>query len=98
MTLPNGPRPAGAPKPYFGASLSALTKVAERKGFRLVLCEENGVNAFFLRNDLAPSLPGVSPEQAYRQMRRRIASDEDEPHVEDVFGLAAEHGLPLVEV
>ena len=72
--------------------------MAERKGYRLVLCEENGVNAFFLRNDLAPVIPGVRPEDAYRQMRRRVGSDEDEPHVEDVFGLAEAHGLPLVEV
>ena len=98
VTLPNDKRPFAAPKPYFGASLAALTKVAERKGYRLLLCEENGVNAFFLRNDLARALPGVRPEEAYRQMRRRIGSDEDEPHVEDVFGLVEEHGLPLVEV
>ena len=65
--------------------------MAERKGYRLVLCEENGVNAFFLRNDLAPTIPSVRLEDAYRQMRRRVGSDEDEPHVEDVFSLAEAH-------
>jgi len=98
VTLPNAPRPASAPKPYFGASLTALTKVAERKGYRLVLCEENGINAFFLRNGLAPELPGARPEDAYRPMRRRLGADEDEPVIEDVYALAAAAGLPIVEV
>jgi hypothetical protein len=31
-------------------------------------------------------------------MRRRIGADEDEPHVEDVFGLARERNLPIEEV
>lgn len=98
VTLPNAPRPADAPKAYFGASLAALTQVAERKGYRLVVCEDHGVNAFFLRNDLAPAIPGLRPEQAYRPMRRRIGADEDEPHTEDVFGLARARNLPLEEV
>ncbi len=37
---------------YFGASLSALAKLAERKGYSLVGCSVTGVNAFFVRNDL----------------------------------------------
>lgn len=98
VTLPNAPKPENAPKPYFGASLGALARVAKHKGYRLVLCEDYGVNAFFLRNDLAPAIPGVKAGAAYRPMRRRIGADEDEPHVEDVFALAAAAGLPLVEV
>jgi hypothetical protein len=35
-----------------GASLAALTKVAERKGYVLVGCNITGVNAFFVRQDL----------------------------------------------
>ena len=63
-----------------------------------MLCEDHGVNAFFLRNDLAPEIPGLRPGQAYRPMRRRIGGDEDEPHVEDVYGVAEAQNLPLVEV
>jgi hypothetical protein len=37
---------------YFGASLSALTKLANEKGYSLVGCTLSGVNAFFVRNDL----------------------------------------------
>lgn len=98
VTLPNTAKPEDAPKPYFGASLAALTAVAERKGYRLVLCEDYGVNAFFLRNDLAPDIPGLQPGQAYRPMRRRLGGDEDEPHVEDVYALADAARLPILEV
>lgn len=37
---------------YYGASLSALAKVADRKGYKLVGCGIVGLNAFFVRNDL----------------------------------------------
>ena len=37
---------------YFGASLSAINKVCEKKGYSLVGCNLSGINAFFVRNDL----------------------------------------------
>ena len=37
---------------YFGASLLALAKLGRIKGYTLVGCESQGVNAFFLRNDV----------------------------------------------
>ncbi len=98
VTLPNGPRPRTAPKSYVGASLAAMTKVAERKGYRLVLCEDYGVNAFFLRNDLAPEIPGCTAEQAFRPMRRRRGSDEDSPETLDAIAAAEAAGCPLIDV
>jgi hypothetical protein len=41
---------------YFGASLAALHRLAEHKGYRLVYCDEHGVNAFMVRADLIPAL------------------------------------------
>jgi len=38
---------------YHGASLMALTKLANAKGYILVGCESQGVNAFFVRKDIA---------------------------------------------
>ncbi len=38
---------------YYGASLQALAKLGARKGYRLALLEPRGVNAFFVREDLA---------------------------------------------
>lgn len=52
----------------FGASLAALEALGRQKGYRLVYCELAGVNAFFVRSDVAEraGLGSVSPEQAYR--------------------------------
>jgi hypothetical protein len=41
---------------YFGASLKAITEVAEAKGYRLVGTSITGSNAFLVRNDLAGNL------------------------------------------
>jgi hypothetical protein len=41
------------PGVYFGASLGALCSLGERKGYRFVGATSTGVNAFFVRNDLA---------------------------------------------
>lgn len=37
---------------YFGVSLLALTRLANRRGYKLVYCELCGINAFFVREDL----------------------------------------------
>lgn len=37
---------------YHGASLPALTKLADRKGYALIGCDRAGVNAFYLRREL----------------------------------------------
>ena len=40
---------------YFGASLGALRRLAGARGYRLVHTDIAGVNAFFVREDLAGS-------------------------------------------
>lgn len=37
---------------YHGASLRALTNLAQDKGYCLIGCEGSGINAFFLRQDI----------------------------------------------
>jgi hypothetical protein len=44
---------------YFGASLAALELVGREKGYSLIHTELAGVNAFFIRNDLADHFDGV---------------------------------------
>ena len=46
----------------FGASLLSLTKQANRLGYDLVYCDENGVNAFFVRTDINQFPPKTSEE------------------------------------
>ena len=43
-------------KPYYGASLKALEKLGKQKKYSLVGVDKNGVNAFFIRNDLAKNI------------------------------------------
>jgi hypothetical protein len=39
---------------YFGSSILALEKLADEKGYTLLGTNSNGINAFFVRNDIAP--------------------------------------------
>jgi hypothetical protein len=57
LTQPLEPEVAWDGTDYFGASLAALHRVAERKGYRLVHTDVAGVNAFFVRSDLAGAFP-----------------------------------------
>ena len=50
----------------FGASLTALEALGRAKGYRLVHCELAGVNAFFVREDLAAECPDLPVEALYR--------------------------------
>jgi len=49
---------------YFGAGVAALEKLARSKGYSLVYCEKNGVNCFFVREDLLGF--DVSKEEGFR--------------------------------
>lgn len=62
---------------YYGASLSALCGLAQRKGYAFVGCGSAGVNAFFVRSDaLPPDLPELTPRQGYVAAQVREATDE----------------------
>jgi hypothetical protein len=97
VTVPLGQPLDGTPKGYHGASLAALAAAARRKGYRLVLCEHSGVNAFFLRNDLAPEIPELPVERAFRPALSRVDFDEPMPAF-DIYQIAADRALPLTEV
>ena len=43
-------------KSYYGASLKALEKLGKKKKYTLAGVDRNGVNAFFIRNDLAKKI------------------------------------------
>jgi predicted O-methyltransferase YrrM len=63
---------------YWGASLSALHTLARRKGYQLVGCGIVGVNAFFVRDDLATQqlFPYPwTPDALYHPLRRKLIAD-----------------------
>lgn len=80
---------------YYGASLTALTRLSARKGYRLVAVEPTGVNAFFLRNDLASHIPACDPRRAFHLLEKY---DVAMLQGEDVFRHAEKAGLSLVEI
>lgn len=64
---------------YAGASLAALTKLAKSKGYILVGCESMGVNAFFVRQDVAQAkLLEVSVKDAYCASQHQRTSEQHE--------------------
>lgn len=79
---------------YCGASLKAFEKLAAEKGYALVDCESTGLNAFFVRADLAQKagLPALTSEQAFRPFAERKMTEPLE------VCLARIEHLPLVEV
>ena len=54
---------------YFGASLLALTKLGLEKGYTLLGCDSNGVNAFFCQSDLHSEIKINGIQELYRPPR-----------------------------
>ena len=77
---------------YHGASLAALARVGEEKGYALVGCDSRGANAFFVRRDLvSETVTEVEPADAWRQLWERA-------HLPLHVQQAQIAHLPLVEV
>lgn len=63
---------------YFGASLSALAYLAEKKGYSLVGTESAGVNAFFVRSELLNAdVRAQTVAEAFVESRVRQSRDRD---------------------
>lgn len=60
---------------YWGASLKALSLVADRKGYALVGCNSAGNNAFFVRRDRLNGLKELPPEVAYVESKFKESRD-----------------------
>jgi hypothetical protein len=78
---------------YYGASLQALVKLGRRKGYRLALLEPRGVNAFFVRDDIATDLPPLSVGDV--PIAPEVIADFGHG---GIFPLLDRAGLALVEI
>jgi hypothetical protein len=96
LTMPKDGALDEVPKRLRGASLAAIEKLARRKGYRLVVCDPTGTNAFFVRDGVAPDLPAVTVADAYRPAIDRW-SLEGVPEAADRASIAT-GSMPLVEV
>ena len=60
---------------YWGASLKALSLVADRKNYALVGCNSAGNNAFFVRRDRLNGLKELTAEAAYVESKFKESRD-----------------------
>ena len=51
---------------YFGASLSALNYIAEKKGYYFIGCNSAGNNAYFLLNKYISKIPKINISEGYQ--------------------------------
>ena len=58
---------------YMGSSLQAFADLFARFDYRLVACNIPGINAFFVRGDLAPAFPDHSVAQLYQPYRHYLS-------------------------
>jgi len=64
---------------YFGASIAALKYLAEQKGYTFVGTNSNGINAFFVRHDLAgPVLSQLQDIRAFCSRHRDSRNENGE--------------------
>ncbi|MDA1094285.1 MAG: hypothetical protein O3A25_13595 [Acidobacteria bacterium] len=74
---------------YYGASLAAFERLGREKGYRLVLVEPRGVNAYFLRDDVGPDLPALPAATLH---------PDPTMDAQPLFDLLAKAGLSLVDL
>jgi hypothetical protein len=60
---------------YFGASITALQRLAEQKGYDFVGTNSNGINAFFVRKDLSGAVVSLLSEIKAFPSRHRDSRD-----------------------
>ena len=61
---------------FWGASLTALTQLAEKKGYSPVGCNSAGNNAYFVRTDKIDNLPVLTAKEAFVDARFRDSRDK----------------------
>ena len=61
----------------YGASIAALNKIANEKGYKLVAGNRAGNNIFFVRSDLADNLKTLRVEDVYIKAQFREYKDEN---------------------
>lgn len=97
VTVPYDPKFDRHQKPttfYHGMSLAAAHKLGAQKGYALIGCDRDGVNAFFVRRDLLDrGLREFSPEEAFHSNRWRIEKGITQERQEEIV-----FALPVVEV
>jgi hypothetical protein len=86
---------------YFGASLGALDSLATKMGYSLVATTSEGVNAFFVRDDVLPAeVLKLDFRDAYvvSKLSESRGSDGSPTYLRGDARLAAIRGMPVINV
>lgn len=69
---------------YYGASLTALAKLGQEKGYILVGCESSGANAFFVRQDVATDkiTPVAATAAFFPSYHRSLTMDQADQYIQ----------------
>ena len=62
---------------YWGASLKALCRVADKKGYYFVGSNSDGNNAYFVRKDKIGSIKPLTVREGYRESKYRESKDRE---------------------
>ena len=62
---------------YWGASLKALCRVADKKGYYFVGSNSDGNNAYFVRKDKIGSIKPLTVPEGYRESKYRESKDRE---------------------
>ena len=85
---------------YFGASLGAMTHLANKKGYELVTSNLFGTNAFFVRRDLLGNLVSKTADEAWVPAKFRESRNEKGhlTYLSPEQGRALLADMPVVDV
>jgi hypothetical protein len=85
---------------YFGASISALRALAAQRGYEFIGTNSNGINAFFVRKDLAASVLRLLKQIRAYPALHRDSRDRDGrlSYVRGAARFELIHDLPVVDV
>ena len=83
---------------YWGASLKALYLLAKEKGYDFIGCNQQGNNAYFIRNDKVGNLKRVSCEEGFVDAKFREYVSPEGEWVTGPKRLEVIRGLPVFNI
>ena len=81
---------------YYGASLSALNKLAEEKNYSLVCTNKNGNNAYFLKKNLIPQNHKIIRKRTPRECFNINSFKEHKDNKNNIISLTSEQEKKIV--
>ena len=82
---------------YYGASLSALTKLAKEKNYSLIGTNSNGNNAYFIKNDLLPNEHNILKAKKPNECFNTNSFKEFRDKKNNIVSLTHEQELKILE-